>query len=169
MGARILQAKEEARAKKAKEKARQRKLERQRERESAALLAQDNVVPSLNLDSSLSPRSTTSQDLQPPSRRPYLNAEAIDSHTNDTYCKTQIIPQHGDEPQYANIGRDGKPVAEEPILHVPTSKEVNGQLSPRQTSVLDVDMPIPPYMPMQSSSSKKSASLERKIKKKKEK
>ena len=30
-------------------------------------------------------------------------------------------------------------------------------------------MPIPPYMPMQSSTSKKSASLERKIKKKKEK
>ena len=29
-------------------------------------------------------------------------------------------------------------------------------------------MPIPPYMPMQSSTSKKSASLERKIKKKKE-
>ena len=43
------------------------------------------------------------------------------------------------------------------------------QVSPRQTSVLDTDMPIPPYMPMQSSTSKKSASLERKIKKKKEK
>ena len=43
------------------------------------------------------------------------------------------------------------------------------QVSPRQTSALDTDMPIPPYMPMQSSTSKKSASLERKIKKKKEK
>ena len=42
------------------------------------------------------------------------------------------------------------------------------RMSPRQ-SVLDDDMPIPPYMPMQSSASRKSESLERKIKKKKEK
>jgi hypothetical protein len=42
------------------------------------------------------------------------------------------------------------------------------RISPKQ-SILNDDMPIPPYMPMQSCASKKSESLERKIKKKKEK
>merc|ERR1712179_26878 len=107
-----------------------------------------------------------SPDIKPPSRKPHIRATAIDSHTNDTYCTRQITPEHSDdEPRYANIGRDGQPVAEEPILHLPSSKQVDGQVSPRQTSVLDTDMPIPPYMPMQSSTSKKSASLERRIKK----
>merc|ERR1711892_563345 len=126
-------------------------------------------------------RSTISQaslDIKPPSRKPYLHAEAIDCHTNDTFCQKQITPDTGNgpkeseettEPYYANIGKNGQPLKEEPILHIPTSQSVNGLHSPRQPSVLDTDMPIPPYMPMQSSTTKKSASLERRIKKKKEK
>ena len=55
------------------------------------------------------------------------------------------------------------------IVTCSIDQNLSRQVSPRQTSVLDTDMPIPPYMPMQSSTSKKSASLERKIKKKKEK
>merc|ERR1712083_320971 len=153
-----------------------RKLERQREREEAITVAEEQSdevegdVGEVEATSQRSHRSPQSQDIKPPSRKPHMRAAAIDSHTNDTYCTRQITPEHSDEePRYANIGRDGHPVAEEPILHLPSSKQADGQVSPRQTSVLDTDMPIPPYMPMQSSTSKKSASLERKNKKKKEK
>jgi hypothetical protein len=120
--ARVLQAREQARARRAKEKARQRKQERQREREEAIATVEEPVTE--QLDATRSPRSP---DIKPPSRRPHMRATAIDSHTNDTYCKTQITPEHSDdEPRYANIGADGQPVAEEPILHVPTSREVDG-------------------------------------------
>ena len=87
---------------------------------------------------------------------------------NDTYCTRQITPAHSEseesEPRYANIRKNGEPVNEEPILAIKKSGKHKGQ-----SSVLDTDMPTPPYMPMQPSTSKKSASLERKIKKKKEK
>ena len=68
------------------------------------------------------------------------------------------------EPRYANIRRNGEPVMEEPILAIKKSKK-----SKAEPSVPLEDIPAPPYMPMQSSTSKKSASLERRIKKKKEK
>jgi len=197
--AKILQAKEKAKAKRAREKAKQKKLERQRleaetiaprgdpdainrasEQRPTSVL--DNKATSSreqdqtkdDLEKKLSPRSPRSPDIKPPSRKPYMHAEAIDSHVNDTYCKTQITPTPSSEsdehePHYANIGKNGEPLREEPILHIPTSQSANGMHSPRQPSVLDTDMPIPPYMPMQSSTTKKSASLERKIKKKKEK
>jgi len=184
--AKILQAKEKAKAKRAKEKAKQRKLEKQRlEAEALSSSGDPDAISRAPVptpeqtkdaqDMSLSPRSPRSPDIKPPSRKPYMHAEAIDSHTNDTYCKTQITPAQPSsesdehEPHYANIGKDGEPLREEPILHIPTSKSANGLHSPRQPSVLDTDMPIPPYMPMQSSTTKKSASLERRIKKKKEK
>ena len=191
--AKILQAKEKAKAKRAREKAKQKKLERQRlEAEtlaangdpdaiSRASMQKQDINPASsehtkdNLERTLSPRSPRSPDIKPPSRKPYMHTEAIDSHMNDTYCKTQITPAQPSsesdeqEPHYANIGKNGEPLREEPILHIPTSKSVNGIHSPRQPSVLDTDMPIPPYMPMQSSTTKKSASLERRIKKKKEK
>lgn len=187
--AKILQAKEKAKAKRAREKAKQKKIERQRlEAEALANNGDPNAIsraPAQRQDTtehtkddhekSLSPRSPRSPDIKPPSRKPYMHAEAIDSHTNDTYCKTQITPAQPSsesdehEPHYANIGKDGEPLREEPILHIPTSKSANGLHSPRQPSILDTDMPIPPYMPMQSSTTKKSASLERRIKKKKEK
>lgn len=191
--AKILQAKEKAKAKRAREKAKQKKLERQRlEAEtlaangdpdaiSRASVQKQDIKPASsehtkdNLERTLSPRSPRSPDIKPPSRKPYMHTEAIDSHMNDTYCKTQITPAQPSsesdeqEPHYANIGKNGEPLREEPILHIPTSKSVNGIHSPRQPSVLDTDMPIPPYMPMQSSTTKKSASLERRIKKKKEK
>ena len=61
------------------------------------------------------------------------------------------------------------PFRETDVAFFISHQNLSRQVSPRQTSVLDTDMPIPPYMPMQSSTSKKSASLERKIKKKKEK
>jgi len=198
--AKILQAKEKAKAKRAREKAKQKKLERQRlEAETLAANGDPDAISRAStqrpttvsdnrpvssresehtkddLERTLSPRSPRSPDIKPPSRKPYMHTEAIDSHMNDTYCKTQITPAQPSsesdehEPHYANIGRNGEPLREEPILHIPTSQSANGLHSPRQPSVLDTDMPIPPYMPMQSSTTKKSASLERKIKKKKEK
>jgi len=123
-------------------------------------------------ESRLSPRSP---DPNPPARRPYVHTDAIDTHTNDTYCKTQITPTQSNsgsestssEPQYANLDDRGQPLKTEPILHLPTSKN-NDKISPRQC-LMNEDMPVPPYMPMQSSASRKSESMERKIKKKKEK
>ena len=148
--AKVLQAKEEARVKRHRERARLKKLERQRERQEAVGVVGEEQGAG---DKSLSPRSP---DIQPPSRKPYMRDTAIDSHTNDTYCTKQITPEHSDqevgarqeaggsrsrrqegrrppspcpsdcEPQYANVRRDGQPVAEEPCLHRPTSKEKDG-------------------------------------------
>ena len=67
--------------------------------------------------------------------------------------------------RYANIRSNGEPVNEEPILAMKKSRKNNKQ----DASVPLEDIPAPPYMPMQPSTSKKSASLERRIKKKKEK
>jgi len=199
--ARVLQAKEKARARRAKEKARQRKAERQRAEELQRQMAEADTVQVVEsdteegeversprgavvtgattntsprdqqnpLDSRISPRSP---DMIPPARKPYVHTEAIDSHLNDTFCKTQITPQLSSnsdtsEPQYANLDERGQPLKTEPILHLPSSKSCD-KISPRQ-SVLNEDMPTPPYMPMQSSASRKSESMERKIMKKKEK
>ncbi len=57
------------------------------------------------LFSRISPRSP---EVQPPARKPYVHTAAIDSHVNDTYCKTQITPtvsnsSESSEPQYANL------------------------------------------------------------------
>ena len=178
--AKVLQAKEKAKAKRAREKARQRKLERQRQEAESQSHSEDpdaifrvpddpprpSTSTSDREDTERSPRSPP--ELKPPSRRPYVHEGAIDSHVNDTYCTRQITPAHSEseesEPRYANIRKNGEPVNEEPILAIKKSGKHKSQ-----PSVLDTDMPTPPYMPMQPSSSKKSASLERKIKKKKEK
>ena len=182
--AKILQAKEKAKAKRAREKARQRKLDRERQRQEEEEEDGDpdaiSRVPERpgtsgshprdpDLERSLSPRSPRSPDLKPPSRRPVIHEGAIDSHVNDTYCTRQITPAHSEseesEPRYANIRRNGDPVMEEPILAIKKAKK-KAEAAP---GVPLEDIPAPPYMPMQSSTSKKSASLERRIKKKKEK
>lgn len=101
--AKVLQEREKAKARRAKEKARARKLERQREREEAITLAedQDNEVEEEGeveaVGGQRSHRSPQSQDIKPPSRKPHMRATAIDSHTNDTYCTRQITPEHSDE------------------------------------------------------------------------
>ena len=181
--AKILQAKEKAKVKRAREKARQRKLERERQRQDmedpdAISRVADDPRPSTSAsqhrdtdpDRSLSPRSPRSPEIQPPSRKPYVHEGAIDSHINDTYCTKQITPAHSEseesEPRYANIRKNGEPVKEEPILAMKKSRKNKNREEP---SVPLEDIPAPPYMPMQSSTSKKSASLERRIKKKKEK
>ena len=92
---------------------------------------------------------------------------------NDTYCTRQITPAHSEseesEPRYANIRRNGDPVMEEPILAIKKAKKSGSGKTEKEPAVPLEDIPAPPYMPMQSSTSKKSASLERRIKKKKEK
>ena len=187
--ARILQAKEKAKVKRAREKARQRKIERERLRQEqeevededpdAISRAPEVPRPSTSAsqrdqdqDRSLSPRSPRSPDIKPPSRKPYLHEGAIDSHVNDTYCVKQITPAHSEseesEPRYANIRKNGEPFNEEPILAIKKSSRSKASRGEANAVPLE-DIPAPPYMPMQSSSSKKSESLERRIKKKKEK
>ena len=122
--ARVLQAKEQAKARRAKERARQRKAERQREREESIVVADvaEGEEGEEQETATLSPRPA------PPSRKPHMRATAIDSHTNNTYCTRQVTPEHSEseEPRYANIGRDGQPVAEEPILHLNSSNKGDG-------------------------------------------
>ena len=105
--AKVLQEREKAKARRAKEKARARKLERQREREEAITVAEEQSdevegdVGEVEATSQRSHRSPQSQDIKPPSRKPHMRAAAIDSHTNDTYCTRQITPEHSDEePRY---------------------------------------------------------------------
>ena len=181
--AKILQAKEKAKAKRAREKARQRKLDRERQRQEEIEDDDPDAISRVperpgtsgshhrdpDLERSLSPRSP---DLKPPSRKPVIHEGAIDSHVNDTYCTRQITPAHSEseesEPRYANIRKNGDPVMEEPILAIKKAKK-SGSKTETAPAVPLEDIPAPPYMPMQSSTSKKSASLERRIKKKKEK
>ena len=93
-----------------------------------------------------------------------MNTGAIDSHRsscNDILdAHEQTAGQDADEselsePQYANVGPNAGNSAMLPAMHI------------RQTS--DDGRPIPPYMPMQQPMSKRSTSLEKRIKKKKEK
>ena len=93
-----------------------------------------------------------------------MNTGAIDSHRSS--CNNVLLDdadqtgQDADEselsePQYANVGPNAGNSAMLPAMHI------------RQTS--DDGLPIPPYMPMQQPMSKRSTSLEKRIKKKKEK
>ena len=95
-----------------------------------------------------------------------MNTGAIDSHRSSCNNVQQLLDHHPDtgqdadeselsEPQYANVGPNATNHSAMPAMHV------------RQTS--DDGLPIPPYMPMQQSMSKRSTSLEKKIKRKKEK
>ncbi len=124
-------------------------------------------------DSVVSAPGTAAAQVQPPARRPYMNTGAIDSHRsafaatagNNIVDSLGGLSNHhfhnlnnemGDqftEPQYANVGpgASGPP----PPMNV-TNRDQDG-------------LPIPPYMPMQQPMSKKSSSLEKRIKKKKEK
>ena len=139
------------------------------------------MVPSNNkaLRNSLSPK-----EMKPPARRPYMNTGAIDSHqsefaiVNDGTAVSQsgaeniLVDEQEEEesePRYANVGPNGplagqlyygggnlgNNVKSKPLLNA--SKKDNS------------DEPIPPYMPMQQQSSKKSTSIEQRIKRKKEK
>ena len=88
-----------------------------------------------------------------------MNTGAIDSHKGAFACTDHDVNNEADEselsePQYANVGPN-KYYNEPQPSHV------------RQTS--NDGLPVPPYMPMQQSMSKRSTSLEKKIKRKKEK
>ena len=84
-----------------------------------------------------------------------MNTGAIDSHkypNENEETEEDANESEISEPQYANVGQNAQSST---VVHV------------RQTS--DDGLPIPPYMPMQQSMSKRSTSLEKRIKKKKEK
>ena len=95
-------------------------------------------------------RSLDEESLHPPARRPYVNTAAIDNAPqSDLECPP--------EPYYANMGPN------EHVLKVEITHT-------RHPSVLDDEnIPVPPYMPMQNTASKKSTSMEKKLNKKKEK
>ena len=79
----------------AREKARQRKAER---RSAEAVRAEEErVTVSRAEDPDLISRAEEEEGGEPPgppSRRPVVHTNAIDSHTNDTFCTHQITPAH---------------------------------------------------------------------------
>ena len=164
--AKMLQAKEKAKIKRAKERKRQKKLLEQQESQGGS-----SMEASPPLVDGATARNDNNDDesvisapiLKLPARKPYMNTGAIDSHP---YLEQQNRPdlehhqisetEQESEPQYANVGPNAAKYFEPPVTpHV------------RQTS--DDGLPIPPYMPMQQPTSKRSTSLEKRIKKKKEK
>jgi len=119
----------------------------------------------LDADDQESVISAPHPGLKLPARKPYMNTGAIDSHRSSCNNVQQLL-EHPDagqdadeselsEPQYANVGPNAANHSAMPAMHV------------RQTS--DDGLPIPPYMPMQQPMTKRSTSIEKRIKKKKEK
>ena len=156
--AKMLQAKEKAKIKRAKERKRQKKLLEQQQQQQESQGGQESspvtdgatAVTSANEDDE---SVISAPILKLPARKPYMNTGAIDSHP---YLEQDEQEDETSEPQYANVGPNAQKYFEPPVTpHV------------RQTS--DDGLPIPPYMPMQQPVSKRSTSLEKRIKKKKEK
>ena len=147
----------------------------------------ENLLEDLDENESVisAPTNNTTLNLKLPARKPYMNTGAIDSHqsscndipgtsygtmaaaaSSNPPIGNNIPPNHLldhdqdadeselSEPQYANVGPNANS-GMQPMIHV------------RQTS--DDGLPIPPYMPMQQQMNKRSTSLEKRIKKKKEK
>lgn len=156
--AKMIHAKEKAKLKRAKERKKQKKLLEQQQQSHEREDDEESVI--------------SAPHLQLPARRPYMNTGAIDKHQYpenyhdhassnlQNHVENQAELDLADEselsePQYANVGPNAAAAAVPTVLHV------------RQTS--DDGLPIPPYMPMQQSMSKKSTSLEKRIKRKKEK
>ncbi|TRY69161.1 hypothetical protein TCAL_14276 [Tigriopus californicus] len=183
--ARRIQLKEKEKLKRAKERSRLKKLEQQHSRQLAEA---DDIVSESRSHSRLSKQSHTSDILNEshvsiPLRRPYMNRAAIDDYDSGS----------NSEPQYENVGPQSRPHLthphqSRPPLHtqkqyptsppsIPSSEmtpspEVNGPTAQGTFSSgtsRDMDDPVPPYMPMQQSQSRKSSSLEKRILKKKEK
>ena len=155
----MLQAKEKAKIKRAKERKRQKKLlEQQESQGGSSMEASPPLVDGATARNDNDDESVISAPiLKLPARKPYMNTGAIDSHP---YLEQQQEERSSEnellEPQYANVGPNAAKYFEPPVTpHV------------RQTS--DDGLPIPPYMPMQQPTSKRSTSLEKRIKKKKEK
>ena len=161
--AKMLHEKEKAKIKRAKERKRQKKLLEQQQQQESQGSSPDGpstegaagasaAVPIANEDDE---SVISAPILKLPARKPYMNTGAIDTHP---YLEQdeQSFENEVSEPQYANVGPNAAKYFEPPVTpHV------------RQTS--DDGLPIPPYMPMQQPVSKRSTSLEKRIKKKKEK
>ncbi len=177
--ARALYEKERAKLKRAKERSRQKKLEQQRQQQerspgddrpveeepeqprslspppseprTSSRSSRRSAESSVHNQSATEPRSTpvpSEVDAVLPARRPLMNRQAIDSYPISGF----------EEPQYENL----RP---RPPLATPLPSSSLG--SPFRPTCQDT--PVPPYMPMQQTSSKKSSSMEKRINKKKEK
>ena len=130
------------------------------------------------LKNSISPK-----EMKPPARKPYMNTGAIDLHQSEFAVEHHGRSHSGSgaeeilfdaeedelEPRYANVGPKG-PLAGQLYYegHNLTSNAKSSSIS-NNSKKDNTDEPIPPYMPMQQQTSKKSTSLEQRIKRKKEK
>ena len=140
-------------------------------------VASANQIVTLPPNNSISPK-----EMKPPARKPYMNTGAIDTHqsqfatANNSESPTAAASdeiafndtEDETEPRYANIGPKGPLAAQlnygSSISNAPHSNSKSNANSKEMS-----DEPIPPYMPMQQQTSKKSTSLEQRIKRKKEK
>ena len=174
-----LQEKEKAKLRRAKE--------RQREKRRLQKLQQSQTEeepPVARSDSRNSKRSqasgagavvvaSMSPDVKPPARRPYVNTDAIDHHqsefasADDEDSEAPKGDEVDSEPQYANVNQ--LPTQTVINLHQDHLGQVTKVKPSNYPNVDDSGQMIPPYMPMQKQSNKKSHSIEKRIKKKKEK
>jgi hypothetical protein len=195
--AKMLHAKEKAKLKRAKERSRQKKLAAQQQQDPESLGAtradsriskhssrhSNGHTPQRSFDNTENNLNNNDDDeedveddddesvisaptIQLPARRPFMNTGAIDSHKSEfaTYLTGGNDENEEDlltEPQYANVGRNADGVVQQYQYQAQAAAPV---------AAMAIDgIPVPPYMPMQQPMSKKSSSLEKKIKKKKEK
>ena len=110
----------------------------------------------INDDESVISAPPPTATIELPARRPYMNTGAIDSHKSAFAHETSNEADESElsEPQYANVG---------------PNKYYNEPSPPHIRQTSNDGLPVPPYMPMQQSTSKRSTCLEKKIKRKKEK
>lgn len=191
--ARRIQLKEKEKLRRAKERSRLKKLEQQQSRQLAEA---DDIVSESRSHSRLSKQSHTSDILNEshvsiPLRRPYMNRAAIDDYDSGSNSEPQYEnvglharfnsthPPHQQQQQQNHQQQRQLPHQQfpspqsRPSSGMKQSPELNGP-APHGTfsssgTSRDLDDPVPPYMPMQQSQSRKSSSLEKRILKKKEK
>ena len=89
-----------------------------------------------------------------PARRPYYNPSAVDNHVSESNSES--------EPTYENVAR------KMPTPAKTTRPNVVG-VAAAGARDHELDLPVPPYMPMQQQNTRKSSSMEKRINKKKEK
>ncbi len=172
--ARKLHEKEKAKLKRAKERSRLKRLEQARRQTEGALqsggaVAIEEEQQHPNRSSSRLSRHSDKDQSQMilPARKPYINPSAIENHVSSSSNdkeeeeeEEEEEDEEEEEPQYENLKRRVGDSASESL------NKPNQHGSPEKSRS---DQPIPPYMPLQQSTSKKSSSLEKRINKKKEK
>lgn len=175
--AKSLHAKEKAKLKRAKERSRLKKQQLHQEVELVQHHSRQHSETDSRAGSRLSDGGRRSNLENPPlidldeslhvslpARRPYMNREVLETR-DFTSSKEEIA-----EPQYENLPPKGAAAAAAAaMVPVPRPRSRAEAMAAKDITTANDDTPVPPYMPMQQSASRKSSSMEKRINRKKEK